>query len=79
MISTIKKRRQFTTQMLRMFEHQGPMSDKLLCWQMALLGYRSASAVKKKRRELAEKRLLSRDKVYVNKRGQLVQIWKITR
>ena len=78
MSSAREKRRNFTTQMMRVLRHHGPMSDALLAYFMKCLGYNPGSA-KKKRRELFQNRLVRRGHAAVNRRGQLVQLWEATR
>ena len=79
MKSPVKKRREFTTQMLRVLRQFGPMSDKLLCFHMSLLGYRNAESVKRKRHQLAEKCMIRRSNKVLLQRGHLVAMWKETR
>ena len=77
MDSPHKKRRQFTTQMLRVLKHKGPMIEKLLAFYLGHLGY-SQKSVPKKRRELEKKNLIRCTKAAVMKNGRLVKMWEIT-
>jgi hypothetical protein len=73
-----KKRRDFTTQFLRVLEHEGPSSDRFLKYYLKILGY-SPSSVPRKRRELAEKHLIESKKARVLPNGHLERLWERTK
>jgi hypothetical protein len=74
---SFEQRRKFITQFLRVLEHNGAMTEKLLRFHMEILGF-NPNSVPRIRRELEKKCMIQNKKVWV-RNGRCVRLWERTR